>query len=362
VEVTPSEPIDGLQLRVARARTGDTPQAHEVSPVCTQASDPAACAASLEALPMGAVRTDVGQSGAVRSDFVWSRGDATGQIDSREALLAWLGPIDAAADARTVIWADGYTPSCHADPEQTDGSWALGATRRVSDCPVTTHSYDLQVSPSGEVTVVATFEGEPGQRCIGRLPEGLEVPTCGEGVGAWLASVAYLEGAAVVAFEQLILELQHYGAPTALIEAARAARADEIRHAEAMTGLARRYGARVPPVDATTGPIRSREAIAADNVREGLVRESHGAAVGLWQAKHAADPVARAVFRSVALDEIRHAEFSRALHAWLDIDVSDAWDRARAALYPRAVPPPSVRGPLGLPNLNQERLLFEAVV
>ena len=319
--VTLTEPVDGLQLRTGSRVEDQAPRLHEISPVCTQASDAQACHAALGDYPLGAVRVNRANRGANQVDFTWTRGDVTGHVDSRDALIAWLGPIDSAADARTVIWADGYAPSCDEEPKQAHGTWTLAANRRVSDCPVTNNGYDLEVSATGQVTVVRELEGQPGKVCIGRLPTGITEPQCGDGVGAWLGSVAYLEGAAVVAFEQLIMELEHYGAPSALIAAAQAARADEIRHASAMTWLTKRYGAEVPPVDATTGPIRSTVEIAEDNAREGLVRESYGAAVGLWQAKHAADPVVRAVFREVALDEVRHAEFSRALHAWLGVDV-----------------------------------------
>lgn len=360
--LTPVQPVDGLQVRTGSRVEGQAPRLLEISPVCTQATDPAACNAALAGYPMGVLSLEGAGKGAMPVDFTWTRGDVTGHVGSRDALLAWLGPVDSAADARTVVWADGYTPSCDTEPKQGNGTWTLAANKRVSDCPVTTHGYDLEVALTGQVTVVKEHEGQPGKACIGRLPRGIDEPACGEGVGAWLASVAYLESAAVVAFEQLILELEHYEAPGALIAAARAARADEIRHASAMTALARRYGACVAPVDATTCALRSKVEIAEDNAREGLVRESYGAAVGLWQAKHAADPVARAVFRQIALDEVRHAEFSLALHAWLGVDVADAVCRARADLCPRVEASASVRHALGLPSLDQARILFAAVV
>jgi hypothetical protein len=297
----------------------------------------------------------------MHNDLVWTRGDATGHIDSRDALLTWLGPIDSVGDARTLAWADGYTPSCDKPPSEADGTWTVTAQKRVSDCPVTQNGYDLTVSGAGEVTVVKEHKGKPGSACIGRLPSGMEAPECGQATGEWLSNVAFLEGAAVVAFEQLIRELRHHGAPTHLIEAAQNARADEIRHASAMTSLAHRYGAEVAPVEVTPGPIRSKREIAEDNAREGLVRESFGAAVGLWQAKYAADPVARAVFREVALDEVQHAEFSRVLHDWLNEDVEATVRQAHAELCPRTEPAASLRHQLGLPTLAQAQTLFAAV-
>ena len=186
-------------------------------------------------------------------------------------------------------------------------------------------------------------------------------PAGGHGIGAWLADVAFLEAAAVVAFEQLVAELELHGAPRSLVDAARVARADEIRHAEAMTALAHRYGAEVAPVEVVPGPLRSKREIAEDNAREGLVRECYGAAVGLWQAKHAADPVLRTVFRQIALDEVRHAEFSRALHAWLDEDVDVIVQQARVALSPRTEVPEPMRRRLGLPTLAQAQTLFHGL-
>jgi hypothetical protein len=68
---------------------------------------------------------------------------------------------------------------------------------------------------------------------------------------------------------------------------------------------------------------RSLVAMAAENAREGCVRETFGAVTAAFQARHAADPRLRAVMTAIAHDEARHA-----LLAW----EIDGW--ARAALPP----------------------------
>jgi hypothetical protein len=62
--------------------------------------------------------------------------------------------------------------------------------------------------------------------------------------------------------------------------------------------------------------VRSLEAIAAENAVEGVVRETFGAAVALWQAKHARDAEVRAALRRIADDECRHAELSWRVARW----------------------------------------------
>src|SRR5688572_20386812 len=88
--------------------------------------------------------------------------------------------------------------------------------------------------------------------CIaGRRPPGLLPAVFGGGggaVGAWLAELAHLEAASVPAFLMLADDLQRAGAPSALIDAARVAAADEVRHARLMGTLARAAGAELPAV------------------------------------------------------------------------------------------------------------------
>jgi len=79
--------------------------------------------------------------------------------------------------------------------------------------------------------------------------------------------------------------------------------------------LARRFGAepRAPRVAASE--LRSLEALAFDDAREGCVHETYAAFEAVHQAATARDPEVRAALRLIARDELRHAAFSHALHA-----------------------------------------------
>src|SRR5205814_4223600 len=113
-------------------------------------------------------------------------------------------------------------------------------------------------------------------------------------------------------------DLQRRGAPRQLVVAAAASARDEVRHAATTERLARRFGARVPPIRvraASAAP--SAERVAVNGVREGCARETLGALVAAWQARHAGDPdIARAA-KSIADDEIRHAALAWAILRWI---------------------------------------------
>ena len=155
--------------------------------------------------------------------------------------------------------------------------------------------------------------------CGGRCPEGLFAPASGgarDPLGAWLAANAHLEAASVDAFEILATELDAHRAPPALIGAARAATADERRHANAIGRLAAGRGAVPPAVHVSRGPIRSIEAVARENTVEGCVRETYAALLACRQALAATDPAIRAAMSGIARDETRHAALAWAVDRW----------------------------------------------
>ncbi|MEM6925396.1 MAG: ferritin-like domain-containing protein, partial [Myxococcota bacterium] len=126
----------------------------------------------------------------------------------------------------------------------------------------------------------------------------------------------------------------------------------------------------VEPHVEVDGPRRLVD-IACDNAAEGCGREAWGAVVGQWQARHAADPAIRAVMASVAEDEVRHAEFSFALDAWLRPRLTRA-ERARVDRVARRARrrlaaetltpvPLSVRHTLGLPGPPQARAMWSVM-
>jgi hypothetical protein len=174
--------------------------------------------------------------------------------------------------------------------------------------------------------------------CTGRRPSVLaDAPPRGESLGAYFAELAYLEAASVSAFAELRRELAAHRAPPAILgECARAER-DEIRHARSMMRFAQRFGASVHRPEAVRRRVRSLEAMAIHNAREGCVRETFGALVASWQARMARDPQVRRAMRAIARDERRHAALAWAIARWSDRLLSKrARARVRAALRAEA--------------------------
>jgi hypothetical protein len=189
-------------------------------------------------------------------------------------------------------------------------------------------------------------------------------------LGAHFSNTARLEALSVVAFRQLRAEVARHGAPRCIRAALSRAARDEKRHARSTGALARRFGGATPEV-ARGVPKQafSLEAIAVDNIAEGCVRETFGALVANYQAKHATDLHVRAAMRRIARDETRHAATSWQLHRWLDPRlgararnrVREAMDNAvrrlRAELT--SAPPRDETSRAGLPPPEEARRLFE---
>ena len=197
--------------------------------------------------------------------------------------------------------------------------------------PSTADTYNMTIQTSegtnqqGDRYLSCTYEYSIA--CVGgRLPNGLDVQASMESqheVGAYFAQLAYLEEAAVLAFDFVIEELKQLGAPQVLIEQSLAAKQDEIEHTILATQLAKRYGATPPPVEASTFTMRPLVEIAIDNQREGCVRETYGSLMGMWQSMTSIDPVVRAVMERIALDESRHAALSWSISEWLTPQLSE---------------------------------------
>jgi len=161
-----------------------------------------------------------------------------------------------------------------------------------------------------------------GYGCIGRLHErarDAEEGRCAHlhTTAAYLARAAALEAAAVDAFEIMAGELERFGAPPSLALAARRSAVEEADHARRVGELARRWGAAaLTPVEPARRP-RDLRTFAIENAVEGCVRETFGAALALWQAERASDPVVREVMGALAADEAEHAELGWRVDAWL---------------------------------------------
>jgi len=262
------------------------------------------------------------------STVIYLGGDAAPQDTADAADVA--PPPDALNCARqvgpSVTCSQNMTYPCNDPPRLAEGrldctticaGGALGGG--FASC--------FQTSADAGATVVQCVYCAVGRRVEGFAPA---AGVGGDVVGNYLAAVAQLEAASVVAFERLARELAAYGAPDALVAEARRAADDERRHARDTRRLAHDRGARVAPLPKLAGDVRSLRAVAVDNATEGCVRETFGALVATWQAARAADADIARVMDVIALEETRHAALSWSVAAWLD-GVLPGDDRAAAA-------------------------------
>jgi hypothetical protein len=225
--------------------------------------------------------------------------------------------------------------------------------------------------------------GDAGPACVqctvvdcsstGRAPAGLARPRATDAtLGGFFARTAYLEAASVLAFERLEEELARWNAPRSLRAQARLAARDEVRHARAMRAWAARFGRAVPEVELPRFERRSLLAFAEENVREGCVGETWGAAVARWQASQAQHAALRSTLTSIARDEARHAELAWRVARWVDGRLRPSEARRVRATLPLAmqrlgrarswgISPPLERW-AGLPGPSERRRLHRALV
>jgi hypothetical protein len=228
------------------------------------------------------------------------------------------GPGDAGQPDAGRDWTLVYPFSCNpGGPAQTsvgpfykDGGVMLDPSTCLALCGA-----DGWNRPITECTPASSWELVCwGEFCaIGRLAEGVETHSAGAATARAFASMAAHEAAAVVAFEQLALELSRHGLPEPLQRGALRAAREERRHTRLVGALARSRGGQFGLSRAACTEVRSLEALALDNAVEGCTRETFGAMVGLYQSRHAPDPSVRAVMASVSEDELGHAAWSWAL-------------------------------------------------
>jgi hypothetical protein len=283
-------------------------------------------------------------------------------------LLLACGPIE---DKKTFPLSDAVYPD--------------GGVDTSSDCrevcqTILQHEGYSSFSTIKGCSFVTTDAGTPGVYCDftvpseGRIPPGRVAWSrrlrSSHPVGLLFAAAAQLELAAVAAFRGLARELVAHGAPARLVRGARRAAGDEVRHGAVMTRLARRYGAAPARPTVAQPPLRTLQALALDNAIEGCVRETHGALVAGWQARTAADPEVRRSLRTVAADELRHAELSWQIAGWAEAQLPAAArrriERARRsagrAMLEREVRTHSSWVELaGIPSPDQERALIAAL-
>jgi hypothetical protein len=226
-----------------------------------------------------------------------------------------------------------------------------------------------RLADSGTAPVIfSCYEVSTGRRPTGWRKEcGGEVKTLGE----VLVRAAHLESASVDAFFELAGQLTTSGAPRRLIRRLLRAAVDEVRHSRRMGELARMHGGWPAPVQGSVEPPRSLIEIAVANAREGCVRETWGAACAVAQAELAAEENIRAVMKSIARDELRHAALSWDLDAWLARRLG-AEDRARVAAERASAinalerdiereAPPAMRAAMGFPPRDVARAIFASM-
>jgi hypothetical protein len=136
-------------------------------------------------------------------------------------------------------------------------------------------------------------------------------------LGRYFAAMAAAEAASVVAFEQLAEELETHGLGAELVARSRRAAADEARHYRMAAVLARKFGATARRESVRKPSAGNLLDLAVANVREGLVVETLGAAIGWWQAAHAGERSVRRMMERIAADETEHAVLSWDLDAAL---------------------------------------------
>jgi hypothetical protein len=196
----------------------------------------------------------------------------------------------------------------------------------------------------------------------GRRPTSLVGgPRCGNHTtGKILAELARLEAASVTAFRVLARELRAHRAPEYLVRTCEQAAYEEIGHARMVGTLARRYGeAPRPAVLAPAPPTRHLEEIALENAVEGCARETFGAVLAQWQARHATDPAVRRAMSVIGVEEAGHAELAWQVTEWAEQRlprrsrrrVVEARERrlAQLQLPDQLIPCPSLAA-LGLPS------------
>jgi hypothetical protein len=335
-----TQPVDYLGAYVGEAvrvngsaqQTWTTELARWGEP-CSGVADPAACEAQLSslraALPCGQAPCD--------HFLIVQQGGSLSRLDARADVLALLGGIDTKSEASLLAALSGQ-PLCDLFsrlPGASIAATARGYEIRVlhDRCSDGQYRDRLTVDGDGTLTVLEHVKIAPSTCAIGRRPDGLCTPpaaTRTSARGEYLAEAAHLEAASVYAFEKLARELLALSAPRALVEAAREAMSDEIRHALVVGALARASDGQpsVPVVEET--PLRSRLELALDNASEGCVRETFGALVATYQAESASDARVRAIMATIAEDETRHAALSWALQAWLEAGLSEG-ERAQVA-------------------------------
>lgn len=322
-DVLPAQPTDYLELAIVSDNDAVQLEVFDsAGTLCGGSSDPGDCQARFAALDR---RSALHAESYRAISLAYTRGDEVGVVQSESDLRALLGPIDSAADAALLVSLAQMEHRLVCDDKNDaarDGDNFIVHTESGNGCPSDVEEHVVEVTANGQMSVIDTVRTERGDKncTVGRRPAGLRpfrLRRSGHPVGRYLATMATLEAAAVPAFGRMIRELCELRAPAPLVDQARRARWDEVRHAAIIGAHARRWGGRMRKPEVAALPTRSRFEIARENVTEGCVRETWGALVAHAQAHRAHDPKLRRDLARIAHDESRHAALSWAVDGWL---------------------------------------------
>jgi hypothetical protein len=192
---------------------------------------------------------------------------------------------------------------------------------------------------------------------------------------------ALMEHASVAAFARFSLQLLSLGAPPDLVMGAADAMQDEIRHARACFGLARRYsGHDIGPGSlAIDGACEESDlrSVVLGTIAEGCIGETVAALEAAEALAHCQDAAARAVLERIAVEESRHAELAWRFVAWaLQTGPQSLKEQVRSAFAAVLTSPaPSATAPsefdrellrhglssVGLRRALRERVLAEVI-
>jgi hypothetical protein len=258
--------------------------------------------------------------------------------------VAWWDSSECRSEKQTEVWMlpDGGTAGYYEAKAAWNGLACADACRSAG------YSGDgCEQLPESKFECTEKHDGScqlavPGK---GRRPDGFNGAARDEDeLGAFLVAMGELEDASVPAFRRLKRDLADIGAPKRLQRSAARAAREERRHTRAAFAFARRVGrelrrAAVPPHTRH----RSIEDLARENAVEGCVHELHGAAMAAFAAKHARDPLMRAMMKRVAEEESSHAALGFELLAFYETRL-DAAARGRVRGHAREAIASLLRG------------------
>jgi hypothetical protein len=295
-----------------------------------------------------------------------SSGSSSGGSSGSSSGSSSGGIPDAGCGGGQTIGDGGVCQFYVTPPCDYDGG-LLSAAQCKALCKITTPSSCFGTKYEGAEAIECTT-------CVtGRRPTRERGLSARDGsAGDFFARCSWLEAAAVHAFRRLARELATHGAPGRLVERARVAARDEVRHTRATAMLARRLGGRPRRPAARKLPVRRLEAIARENAIEGCIRETYGALVAMWQAERASDPAVASTLARIARDESRHAAIAWQVAAWVEPRLGAA-ARARVEQARRdalaelrielaSEPPADVVRQAGMPTAAQAECLLDAMV